>query len=94
MQVLTILVKFMEIFLIYITAILINIIGIFGVWCAEPKGKIGMIITFLLMFIPGINWIPAIIYLIFTGFMIFGPSPVFKKCTNFWKFLFGEESIY
>ena len=93
MQILTILVKFMTVFLIYVLPILINVFGVFGVWCTEPEGKIGIILTFLLMFIPIFNWIPAIIYLIITVFQMIEPAQIFKKCTNFWKFLFGEDSI-
>lgn len=83
----------MELLFIYVLPILINVFGIFGAWCTEPEGKIGIVLTFLLMFIPGFNWVPAIIYCIITGFLMMNPSPIFKKCTNFWKFLFGEDSI-
>ena len=84
----------MEIFIIYVLAMLINALGVFGTWCTEPEGKLGIILTFLLMFIPGLNWIPAIIYLFIATFMMLEPARIFKKYTNFWKFLFGEESIY
>ena len=83
----------MELFLIYVLPMLINAFGVFGALCAELKGKIGIILTCLLMFIPIFNWIPAIIYLIITVFQMIEPAPLFKKCTNFWKFLFGEDSI-
>ena len=84
----------MEIFLIYILPLLINAFGIFGIWCTEPEGKIGIILTFLLMFIPGVNILTAVF---FTGFAVYeaaDTTPMFSKCTKFWKFLFGEESIY
>jgi hypothetical protein len=84
----------MEIFLIYILPILINAFGIFGAWCTEPEGKVGMILTFVFMFVPGLNLIPALLYLLIAGYMMFEPARMFKKCTNFWKFLFGENSIY
>lgn len=89
-----ILVKFMTIFIMYVLAMLINALGVFGAWCTEPEGKLGIILTILFMFIPGLNWIPAIIYLLISVYMIFEPAPLFKKCKNFWKFLLGEESIY
>ena len=88
-----ILVKFMEIFLIYILPMLINAFGLFAAWCAEPDGKIVIVLTFLVMFIPGVNLISAFIYFIICVFMILKPAPLFKKCTNFWKFLFGKDSI-
>jgi hypothetical protein len=84
----------MTIFILYVLAMLINALGVFGAWCTEPEGKLGMILTVLFMFIPGFNWVPAIIYLIITVFQMVEPAPLFKKCTNFWKFLFGEKSIY
>lgn len=84
----------MTIFIIYVLAMLIDALGVFGAWCTEPEGKLGMILTFLLMFIPGLNWIPALIYLFIAGYMMFEPSRIFKKYKNFWRFLFGEESIY
>ncbi|MBQ2294903.1 MAG: polysaccharide biosynthesis C-terminal domain-containing protein, partial [Spirochaetales bacterium] len=59
----------------------------------EPEGKMGIVLTFLMMFIPIFNWIPAIGYLIATVYMMLYASPTFKKCTKFWKFLFGEDSI-
>ena len=37
---------------------------------------------------------PALLYLFIAGYMMFEPAQLFKKCKNFWKFLFGEESIY
>ena len=88
-----ILVKFMEIFLIYILPMLINAFGIFGIWCTEPKGKIGIILTFLLTFIPGVNVITAVLFIIFAVFQTLNTAPIFSKCKNFWKFLFGEDSI-
>ena len=84
----------MEILFIYILPILINVLGIFGVWCTEPEGKMGIILTFLLTFIPILNWMPAIGYLIITGDIMINTRSTFKKCKNFWKFLFGENSIY
>ena len=83
----------MTIFILYVLAMLINALGVFGAWCTEPEGKLGMILTVLFMFIPGLNWTPAIIYLFFAGYVMFEPVRIFKKCTNFWKFLFGENSI-
>ena len=83
----------MEILFIYVLPILINVLGTFGMWCTEPEGKMGIVLTFLMMFIPIFNWIPAIGYLITTVYMMLYASPTFKKCTKFWKFLFGEDSI-
>lgn len=83
----------MTFFLIYILPVLINAFGIFGIWCTEPEGKFGIILTFLLMFIPGINILPAIIFIVFAVCQAFNATPIFSKCTNFWKFLFGEDSI-
>jgi hypothetical protein len=84
----------MEIFLIYVLPMLINAFGVFGVWCTEPEGKIGIILTFLLMFIPGINILTAILFIGFAAYEAADTAPIFSKCKNFWKFLFGEESIY
>ena len=84
----------MEVLFIYVLPILINVLGEFGMWCTEPEGKMGIVLTFLMMFIPIFNWIPAVGYLIATVYMMLDASPTFKKCTNFWKFLFGENSIY
>lgn len=89
-----ILVKFMEIFLIYVLPLLINAFGVFGIWCTEPEGKIGIILTFLLMFIPGINILTAILFIVITVHQAVDPTPMFSKCKNFWKFLFGEDSIF
>ena len=83
----------MTFFLIYVLPVLINAFGIFGIWCTEPKGKMGIILTFLLMFIPGINILPAVLFIIFSIYQICDTAPIFSKCTNFWKFLFGEDSI-
>ena len=83
----------MEILFIYVLPILINVLGIFGIWCTEPEGKMGIILTFLLTFIPILNWIPAIGCLIITGDIMINTQPIFKKYKNFWKFLFGENSI-
>jgi hypothetical protein len=83
----------MEIFLIYILPMLINAFGIFGIWCTEPEGKFGIILTFLLMFIPGINILTAVLFIGFAVHEACDTAPVFSKCKNFWKFLFGEDSI-
>ena len=83
----------MTFFLIYVLPVLINAFGIFGIWCTEPKGKIGIILIFLFMFIPGINILTAILFIVFTIYQICDTAPIFSKCTNFWKFLFGEDSI-
>lgn len=83
----------MEIFLIYVLPMLINAFGIFGIWCTEPEGKFGIILTFLLMFIPGINILSATIFIVFAVYQAFNATPIFSKCKNFWKFLFGEDSI-
>ena len=84
----------MEIFLVYILPLLINAFGIFGIWCTEPEGKIGIILTFLLMFIPGVNILTTIMFIGFAVHQAVDTTPRFSKCKNFWKFLFGEESIY
>lgn len=83
----------MTFFLIYILPVLINAFGIFGIWCTEPEGKIGIILTFLLMFIPGVNILTAVLFIIFTIYQVCDTAPIFSKCKNFWKFLFGEDSI-
>ena len=83
----------MTIFLIYVLPMLITAFGGFGLWCTEPEGKIGLIASFLFMFIPGLNVVTAMIYLIATFIIAIFPSPVFYRCINFWKFLFGENSI-
>ena len=83
----------MEIFLIYILPILINAFGIFGIWCTEPEGKFGIILIFLLMFIPAVNILTAAIFIGFAVYHACDTTPIFSKCTNFWKFLFGENSI-
>lgn len=83
----------MEIFLIYVLPMLINAIGVFGIWCAEPEGKIGIILTLLLMFIPGVNIIAAFLFIMFAVYLTLDTTPTFSKCKNFWKFLFGEDSI-
>jgi hypothetical protein len=84
----------MEFFLIYILPLLVNAFGIFGIWCTEPEGKIGIILTFLLMFIPGINILTAVLFIGFAVYEAADTTPMFSKCKNFWKFLFGEDSIY
>ena len=84
----------MEIFLIYVLPMLISAFGAFGVWCIEPEGKLGMILTLLFMFIPGLNGVVALVYIFIMACMMLEPKRVFKKCKNFWKFLFGENSIY
>ena len=73
---------------------LISAFGAFGAWCTDPDGKFGIILTLLFMFIPGVNLIPALVYLVLAGLLMGNPAQVFKKCTKFWKFLFGENSIY
>lgn len=83
----------MEIFLIYVLPMLINALGVFGIWCTEPEGKIGIILTFLLMFIPGVNILTAFLFIVFTVHQARNTVPMFSKCKNFWKFLFGEDSI-
>lgn len=83
----------MEIFLIYVLPMLINAFGIFGIWCTKPKGKIGIILTFLLMFIPGINILTAILFIGCAVHQACDTTPMFSKCTKFWKFLFGEDAI-
>ena len=83
----------MEIFLIYILPLLINAFGVFGIWCTEPEGKFGIILTFLLMFIPGVNIITSVLFTIFAVYEAVDTTPMFSKCKNFWKFLFGENSI-
>lgn len=84
----------MTIFILYVLAMLINALGVFGAWCTEPEGKLGMILTVLFMFIPGLNWIVALVYIFIMACMMLEPKRIFKKCTNFWKFLFGEDAIY
>lgn len=84
----------MTIFILYVLAMLINALGVFGAWCTEPEGKLGMILTVLFMFIPGLNWIVALVYIFIMACMMLEPRRIFKKCTNFWKFLFGEDAIY
>lgn len=83
----------MEIFLIYVLPMLINAFGIFGIWCTEPEGKIGIVLTVLLMFIPGINILTTILFIVFAIYQACDTAPIFSKCKNFWKFLFGEDSI-
>ena len=83
----------MEIFLIYVLPMLINAFGIFGIWCTEPEGKIGIILTVLLMFIPGINILTSILFIGFAVHQACDTTPMFSKCTKFWKFLFGEDAI-
>ena len=83
----------MEIFLFYVLPMLINAFGMFGIWCTEPKGKIGIILTFLLMFIPGINILTAMLFMVFAVHQAVDATPMFSKCTSFWKFLFGEDAI-
>jgi hypothetical protein len=83
----------MEMFLIYILPILINAFGIFGIWCTEPEGKFGIILIFLLMFIPAVNILTAILFIGFAVYHACDTAPIFSKCTKFWKFLFGEDSI-
>lgn len=83
----------MEIFLIYVLPMLVNAFGMFGIWCTEPEGKFGIILTFLLMLIPGVNIITAVIFIIFAVYQAVDPTPMFSKCKNVWKFLFGENSI-
>ncbi len=83
----------MELFLIYVLPVLINAFGVFGIWCTEPEGKFGIILTFLLMFIPGVNIITSVLFTIFAVYEAVDTTPMFSKCKNFWKFLFGEDSI-
>jgi MFS-type transporter involved in bile tolerance (Atg22 family) len=83
----------MELFLIYVLPMLVNAFGIFGIWCTEPEGKFGIILTFLLMLIPGVNIISAVLFTIFAVYQAVETAPMFSKCKNFWKFLFGEDSI-
>ena len=83
----------MELFLIYVLPVLINAFGVFGIWCTEPEGKFGIILTFLLMFIPGVNIITSVLFTIFAVYEAVDTTPMFSKCTKFWKFLFGEDSI-
>ena len=83
----------MEIFLFYVLPMLINAFGIFGIWCTEPEGKIGIILTFFLMLIPGVNIITAVLFTIFAVFQAVNTILIFSKCKNFWKFLFGKDSI-
>lgn len=72
---------------------LINAFGVFGIWCTEPEGKFGIILTFLLMFIPGVNIITSVLFTTFAVYEAVDTTPMFSKCKNFWKFLFGEDSI-
>lgn len=83
----------MEFFLIYILPLLINAFGIFGIWCTEPEGKMMMVIICLLMLIPGVNILTAAAFILLAAYLAIEPTPVFSKCKNFWKFLFGEDSI-
>jgi hypothetical protein len=83
----------MEVFLLYVLPMLMNAFGVFGIWCTEPKGKIGIILTLLSMFIPGINILTALLFIVFAVYLACETAPTFSKCTNFWKFLFGENSI-
>lgn len=83
----------MTVFILYVLAMLINALGVFGAWCTEPEGKLGMILTVLFMFIPGLNWIVALVYIFIMACMMLEPKRIFKKCTKFWKFLFGEDAI-
>ena len=83
----------MDIFLLYVLPMLINAFGIFGIWCTEPEGKIGIILTFLVMFIPGVNILTAFLFIVFIVFQVCNTVPMFSKYKNFWKFLFGEDSI-
>lgn len=84
----------MELFLIYVLPMLVNAFGLFGIWCTEPEGKFGIIFTFLLMLIPGVNIITAVLFTIFAVYQAVDTTPMFSKCKNFWKFLFGEDSIF
>lgn len=84
----------MELFLIYVLPVLINAFGVFGIWCTKPEGRFGIILTFLLMFIPGVNIITAFLFIIFAVCEAVNTAQIFRKCKNFWKFLFGEDSIY
>jgi hypothetical protein len=45
------------------------------------------------MFIPGINILTAVLFIGFAVHEACDTAPVFSKCKNFWKFLFGEDSI-
>lgn len=45
------------------------------------------------MFIPGVNILTAVLFIIFTIYQVCDTAPIFSKCKNFWKFLFGEDSI-
>ena len=83
----------MEIFLIYVLPMLINAFGAFGIWCAEPEGKIGIILILLLMFIPVVNVISAFLFITVAAYITLDTTPIFSKCKNFWKFLFGKNSI-
>ena len=83
----------MEVFLLYVLPMLVNAFGVFGIWCTEPEGKFGIILTFLLMFIPGINILSAFLFICFAVYQAVDAAPLFSKCTKFWKFLFGEDSI-
>lgn len=84
----------MEVFLIYVLPLLINAFGVFGVWCTEPEGKMIIILTLLLMFIPGVNILTALLFIGISVCQAVDPTPIFSKCKNFWKFLFGEDSIF
>ena len=46
------------------------------------------------MFIPGVNIITSVLFTIFAVYEAVDTTPMFSKCKNFWKFLFGEDSIY
>ena len=83
----------MEVFLLYVLPMLVNAFGVFGIWCTAPEGKIRIILTFLLMFIPGVNILTAGLFTAFAVHQSCDTAPIFSKCTNFWKFLFGEDSI-
>jgi hypothetical protein len=45
------------------------------------------------MFIPGVNIIAAFLFIMFAVYLTLDTTPTFSKCKNFWKFLFGEDSI-
>ena len=83
----------MEVFLLYVLPMLMNAFGVFSIWCTEPEGKIGIILTLLLMFIPGVNILTALLFIVCAVYQACETVPIFSKCTNFWKFLFGENSI-
>ena len=59
---------------------LINAFGVFGIWCIEPEGKFGIILTFLLMFIPGVNILTAVLFLIFAVYQAVQKNkPLFER---------------